>query len=176
MRLTKGNHQLRALGLSMGCAILFGSLAYGYAPAGMRIASLPQSQDVRQQTPTNDEETDSVYHSRYPVAPTTPDMAPDLEKAHPGDLKTPENVKTVVEYDWKNNRYLIKTMLGEQLIGNPIPMTMQEYSKYTERQQRSAYFLDQYHKAVEEEEGKGEFDLLDMQFSRLGIPFDGHEA
>lgn len=165
MRQTKGNHQLRALGLSMGCAILFGSLAYGYAPAGMRIASLPQSQDVRQQTPTNDEETDSVYHSRYPVAPTTPDMAPDLEKAHPGDLKTPENVKTVVEYDWKNNRYLIKTMLGEQLIGNPIPMTMQEYSKYTERQQRSAYFLDQYHKAVEEEEGKGEFDLLDMQFS-----------
>ena len=88
----------------MICAILFGSLAYGYAPSTMHVPELPQSQVDGPQSQKSEEEKDSVYHSRYPVSPTTPDMAPDLEKAHPGDLKTPENVKTVVEYDWKNNR------------------------------------------------------------------------
>ncbi len=174
MKQIKGYHLLRALGLGMVCVLLFGSLAYGYAPALPYAPQLPQTQEVVTTTrPTgsadgaqqSDDGQDSIYHCRYPVAPTTPDQAADLGKAHPADLHTPENVRTVVEYDWKNNRYLIKTMLGEQLIGHPIPMTQQEYSRYTERQQRQAFFLDQYHKAVEEEEGKGEFNLLDMQFS-----------
>ncbi len=78
---------------------------------------------------------------------------------------TPENIRTVIEYDWKNNRYLMKTMIGEKQFGYPVPMTQQEYLTYTEKQQRSKYFFDQYHKLVEEEEGKPAFDLLDMQFS-----------
>lgn len=78
---------------------------------------------------------------------------------------TPENIRTVIEYDWRNNRYLMKTMIGDKQLGYAIPMTQQEYLKYTEKQQRANYFFDQYHKLVEEEEGKPEFDLLDMQFS-----------
>lgn len=78
---------------------------------------------------------------------------------------TPENIKTVIEYDWKNNRYLMKTMLGDKVLGYPVPMTQLEYTTYKEKQQRANYFFDQYHKLVEEEEGKPEFNLLDMQFS-----------
>ena len=155
-------------GLAIGTvgALLFGSIAYGFAPALPHVPEGPRPQDVAvAPPPAPQQEADSIYHSRYPVAPTTPDQAPDLVSAHPGDLKSPENIKTEVEYDWRNNRYLIKTMLGDKQIGHPIPMTMQEYSRYTERQQRQAFFLDQYHKEVEAEEGKGEFDLLDMQFS-----------
>lgn len=77
----------------------------------------------------------------------------------------PDNIRTVIEYDWKNDRYLMKTMIGDKQFGYATPMTRQEYLIYTEKQQRAKYFFDQYHKLVQEEEGKPEFDLLDMQFS-----------
>ena len=77
----------------------------------------------------------------------------------------PDNIRTVIEYDWRYDQYLMKTMIGNRQLGYAIPMSQQEYLKYTEKQQRANYFFDQYHKLVEEEEGKPEFDLLDMQFS-----------
>ena len=49
------------------------------------------------------------------------------EKKRPIDLKTPDNIKTVVEFDWRNNRYLVKTMVGDTQIGYTIPMTREEY-------------------------------------------------
>ena len=139
----------------------------GYAPGGLLYMPMEQPLAAADPMWTGDgqEAQDSVYLSRYQVAPTTPKDAKALEESHPADLKTPENVKTVVEYDWKNNRYLIRTMLGEQELGYPIPMSQQEYLLYTERQERNKYFRTQWDKAVEEEEGKSDFDLLDMQFS-----------
>ena len=164
----------KGLLLGLTGVMLTGSLAYGLAPSGSRVAEVPAGSAM--ETPAGspmeapvgspmEAPADSTELSRYPVAPTTPDGAKDLEMAHPADLKTPSNLKTVVEYDWKNNRYLVKTMMGDRQIGHPVPMTMQEYSQYTERQQRGTYFLDLYRKEVEADEGKQEFDLLDMQFS-----------
>ncbi len=129
------------------------------------IMTLTTLQATAQQLPAPSSADSTTYRSRFAVSPTTPNDARDLTTAHPADLQMPGNVKSVVEYDWRNNRYLIKTMLGEKQIGHPIPMTMQEYRRYTELQARGAHFLDLYHKDVEAEEGKNGFDLLDMQFS-----------
>ena len=88
------------------------------------------------------------------------------EKRNPIDLKTPSNIKTVVEFDWRNNRYLVKTMVGEQQIGYTIPMTREEYMDYTEKTLRRSYFKEQNQKAYEEAEGENAgLDLLDMTFS-----------
>lgn len=106
---------------------------------------------------------DSI-RNRYPVSKTTPDGVQELEQTSPVDLKTPDNIKQVTEYDYKNNRYVIRTMLGEQEIGDPIPMTEKEYMSYSERALRAAYFREQNRKAFDENDGKG-FDLMDMQFS-----------
>ncbi len=148
----------------LGAGLICGSMALSYAAGGRVPVQMETTAESPAQMGTAAAE-DSTYVSRYPVAPTTPEDAKALEAAHPADLKQPENLKTVIEYDWKNNRYLIHTMLGEKEIGYPIPMTQQEYLGYTERQERNKFFYSQYQKAVEEEEGKGDFDLLDMQFS-----------
>lgn len=145
----------------LSAGLIFGGMASAYAPGGLLYVPAEQSQ----RKPEEKNQQDSIYTSRFQVATTTPENAKDLEAAHPADLQTPENVKTVVEYDWKNNRYLIRTMLGDKELGYPIPMTQEEYMGYTERQERNKFFRSQYDKAVEEEEGKSGFDLLDMQFS-----------
>lgn len=88
------------------------------------------------------------------------------EKSRPIDLKTPGNIKTIVEFDWRNNRYLVKTMAGEIQIGYTITMTREEYMNYTERTVRSAYFKKQNQTAYEEAEKERDgLDLLDMSFS-----------
>ena len=78
------------------------------------------------------------------------------EKKRPIDLKTPDNIKTVVEFDWRNNRYLVKTMVGDTQIGYTIPMSRKEYMDYTERTVRSAFFRTQNRKAYEEWTGEAE--------------------
>lgn len=103
--------------------------------------------------------------ARFGVARTTADNTKELEEHHPADLKTPSNIKQEIEYDWKNDRYLVRTKIGEQQIGYTIPMTRQEYMSYTERAVRAAYFRTQNNKALEEFEGGNGLDLLDMQFS-----------
>ena len=85
---------------------------------------------------------------------------------HPIDLRTPNNIKTVVEFDWRNNRYLVKTMVGDMQIGYTIAMTREEYMSYTERTVRNAYYRNQNRKAYEEWAGEDKgLDLLDMKFS-----------
>lgn len=77
-----------------------------------------------------------------------------------------EIVRTEVEFDWRNNRYLVKTMVGKQQLGYTIAMTREEYLNYTEHTLRNAYFKEQYRKAYKESHGESEgLDLLDMSFS-----------
>jgi cell surface protein SprA len=105
-----------------------------------------------------------TVRSRYPVRPTTPSTTEDLMDPGVADLRSPENIRQEVEYDYKNDRYVVHTHLGEEEIGDAIPMTRPEYMDYTERALRAAYFRDQNRKAYDEADGKG-FDLMDMQFS-----------
>ncbi len=126
---------------------------------------LKSNQDVYVTTEQNNSPKDSIEKSRFPVSKTIPTLPQDLESTSIGDLRQPENIKQVVEYDWKNNRYVIYTMLGEKKLGEGISMSEDEYMKYTERSVRNAYFREQNQKAFEESDGKSDFDLLDMQFS-----------
>lgn len=113
-----------------------------------------------------EDSTQTVREARFGVAKTSPADAQALETQHPADLKTPSNVTTRVEYDYRNQRYLVRTMVGEQQIGYTIPMSEEDYMKYTERLQRFAYFHEKNQNAYEESEGEaGGLDLLDMQFS-----------
>jgi cell surface protein SprA len=105
-----------------------------------------------------------TVRSRYPVRPTTPETPADLQNPGVADLKSPDNIRQEVEYDYPNDRYVVHTKLGEEEIGHAIPMTRPEYMDYTERALRAAYFRDQNRKAYEEADGQG-FDLMDMQFS-----------
>ncbi len=113
----------------------------------------------------NENENNNENKARWEVAKTTPKDVKELEEKHPGDLRNPKNVTESIEYDWKNNRYLIKTKIGDQQIGYTIPMSKKEYMNYTERAVRAAYFRDQNNKAFEEYEGGTGLDLLDMTFS-----------
>lgn len=116
-------------------------------------------------SPVSDEEEDEKEMARFGVAHTTVSDAQELEQQHPGDLKTPSNLKTDIEYDWQNDRYLIRTKMGDQKLGYTIPMSRQEYMNYTERNLRAAFFKKQNDQALEEYEGGPGLSLLDMQFS-----------
>ncbi len=141
---------------------------------GAALAS-PLAQELGLRLEIGDEDTDEEKEgnedepeqgkARWEVSKTVVDDLQDKEKKHPGDLQTPSNVKEEIEYDWKNDRYLIKTKIGDQQIGYTIPLSAKEYKDYTERAVRAAYFREQNAKAAEEYEGGTGLDLLDMQFS-----------
>ena len=121
------------------------------------VAAMPQIED--------DDVPVADGKARFGVAKTVDDDLDGKEQSHPADLKTPSNIKEIVEYDWKNDRYLMRTKVGDQQIGYTIPMSRKEYLNYTERSVRAAFYKDQYAKAFEEYEGHDGTNLLDMQFS-----------
>ena len=112
-----------------------------------------------------DPKQNATEKARWAVSRTGANDAKQLEENHPGDLRDPKNLTESVEYDWKNDRYLVRTKIGETSIGYTIPMSRQEYMDYTERTVRAAYFREQNSKAFDEYEGGTGMDLLDMSFS-----------
>ena len=58
-------------------------------------ASLPEFELLT----SPEEDTIRKVKTRYPVAKTVPEEYQDILKESPADLKTPENVKTTIEYD-----------------------------------------------------------------------------
>ncbi len=130
---------------------------YGYTPARSGDPSFAA------EAPASD---DSL--SRYGTAKTVAETPQDLQRTHPVDLKTPDNIRQEIEYDYKNDRYVVHTRIGNQNLDYGIPMSRSEYMDYSERSVRAAYFRDLNRKAYEEAVNNGqsgEFDLLDMQFS-----------
>ncbi|MDR2627478.1 MAG: cell surface protein SprA, partial [Dysgonamonadaceae bacterium] len=107
---------------------------------------------------------DTVKKTRYPVAKTSPDTYEDIHKPHPVDLKTPENVKSEVEYDPKTNRYLLRTKIGDMEVVTPFSMTSGEYLDYRERQSRNSYFLQKNREEKENDGKKEKISPFDMQF------------
>jgi len=141
--------------------LLVGSVAFAYnnsAIASYLNDNEDENDNLNDNPTTNDK-------ARWAVSKTVPEDAQERSEKHPGDLRTPKNVTESIEYDWKNDRYLIKTKIGEQQIGYTLPMSKKEYMNYTERAVRAAYFRDQNSKAFDEYEGGTGLNLLDMTFS-----------
>lgn len=79
--------------------------------------------------------------------------------------KDPDNIKTVVVYDWQNKRYIVKTMLGDTQLGYAVPLTQAEYTRRKDKEQRIRFFREKNKHEQDEADGNAAFDLMDMQFS-----------
>ncbi len=100
---------------------------------------------------------------RYPVSKTITEEYEDLLQHSPADLKDPENVTTTIEYDIKTGTYLIKTRLGDMVLGTPMTLTPEEYQDYSMQESMRAYFRDKNAEEFEKEINK-KFNITDMQF------------
>lgn len=105
--------------------------------------------------------------TRFPVAKTIPQEYNDLLKKSPADLNNPENVKTTIEYDLRSGSYIIRTRIGDMVLGTPMTLTPEEYQNYSMQESLRAYFRQRNEEEFRKEADK-EFSLTDMQFD-LGI-------
>lgn len=82
----------------------------------------------------------------------------------PVDLKDPENLKNVAEYDENTGGYLYGTKLGDDFLGTPFALTWDEYQKMMMKRSLSAYFRGKNAQEYKEK-GKDKFDFTDMHFN-----------
>ena len=71
------------------------SIYSAYAAYSSAYSPAPASQAPSRETPAK---KDSVQ-THFPITKTSPEKYEDIGKESPADLKTPSNVKTVVEYE-----------------------------------------------------------------------------
>ena len=105
---------------------------------------------------------DSLLHPRWAVKRTVPIGQSDLGK--PGiDLKWPDNLKPEVIYNDTLGLYFVGTRMAGKWVDVPIVMTPQEYMRWSERQERGAYYR-KMNADVYKAKGKEKFDFTDMHF------------
>ncbi len=111
---------------------------------------------------TAQERRDTIPTARWRIQPTVPVEVADLDSSAL-DLKMPENVKQVVEYDDSTGVYYIGSKIGDSFLNAPILMTPQEYMRWSERKARQQFFRV---KDAENVKTKGEdkFSFADMHF------------
>ena len=110
------------------------------------------------------DDTIPKVRSRFPVAKTVPEEYQDLTKKSPADLKTPDNVKSVVEYDIRTGTYVVRTKLGDADLTTPISLTPEEYQDYSFQKSVQAYYRQKNEEEFQKAANK-EFNLADMQFN-----------
>ncbi len=108
------------------------------------------------------ENRDSV--PRYPVSKTVPENYGDVTGKHPIDLRSPENIKSEVEYDPNTNTYILRTKVGDMDVSTPFTMTPQEYQDYSIKQSLQSYFREKNMELISEEGKQKTFSLFDLQF------------
>lgn len=114
------------------------------------------------QTPPED--TIRKVKTRYPVAKTVPEEYQDILQQSPADLKTPDNVKTTIEYDIKTGVYVVRTKLGDVDLTTPISLTPEEYQDYSFQKSVQSYYRQKNEEEFQKAANK-EFNLTDMQFN-----------
>lgn len=86
------------------------------------------------------------------------------DTAHaPIDLKDPENLQTVAEYNPGTGSFLYGTKLGEDYLGTPFELSWDEYSKIMARRSMVSWYRAKNAEAYKAE-GKDKFDFTDMHF------------
>ncbi|MDD4770281.1 MAG: cell surface protein SprA [Bacteroidales bacterium] len=99
---------------------------------------------------------------RYPIGQAVPMQSEDLLRTAPVDLRQPENIQTVTEYDAKDGKYYIRTYVGERELGTPIVMTQAEYLAYQEDRSAAAFWKAK--NKIDYSKSADDFSLTDMQF------------
>ena len=87
----------------------------------------------------NSYQPQKVEKPRFSVRKTTVEEYKDLESVAPADLKTPENIKTEVEYDPVTGCYVMRTRVAGMDISTPMMLTPKEYGDYSLRKSMQAY-------------------------------------
>lgn len=106
---------------------------------------------------------DDTIPPRYPVAKTTPEAYEDIVRQSPADLHDPENVRTTIDYDLRTNTYVVRTKLGDMVIGTPMTLTPEEYQDYSMQQSLRSYFRQKNEEEFQKAADK-QFNLSDIQF------------
>lgn len=123
--------------------------------------AMPMPDAGRQVVP---DDTVPKVRTRFPVAKTVPEEYQDLTKQSPADLKTPDNVKSVVEYDIRTGTYVVRTRLGDADLTTPISLTPEEYQDYSFRKSVQSYYRQKNEEEFQKAANK-QFNLADMQFN-----------
>ena len=110
------------------------------------------------------DDTVPKVRTRFPVAKTVPEEYQDLTKQSPADLKTPDNVKSVVEYDIRTGTYVVRTKLGDADLTTPISLTPEEYQDYSFQKSVQSYYRQKNEEEFQKAANK-QFNLADMQFN-----------
>lgn len=106
---------------------------------------------------------DSVA-TKYEVSRTIPKDETEVNRNLPVDLKNPENLRTVIEYDPRFRSYVFRTMLGDIELGTAFNLTNDEYMSYDMDRSMQSYFRQK--NAINPEEApRKAFDPFDMRFS-----------
>ncbi|MDD6209038.1 MAG: cell surface protein SprA [Bacteroidales bacterium] len=123
-----------------------------------------QQRDTNVSVPSQKEAKKDSINLRYPVSPTQPRSMEDINAERPMDLKSPENVKSEIEYDVKTGRYLLKTKMGDDELGTSFSLSPEEYMDQDMRKSMHSYFRSKNKEEFEKHEKSG-FNLADMQFN-----------
>ena len=139
--------------------LLFGVGLYSLnADFNAYTASLPEVEPL-----AAPDDTVPKVQTRFPVAKTIPEEYEEIGKQSPADLKTPDNVKTTIEYDLKTGTYVVRTRLGDADLTTPFSLTPEEYQDYSFQKSLQSYYRqkneEEFQKAAEKQ-----FNLTDMQF------------
>lgn len=107
---------------------------------------------------------DTIPDTRYPVSKTKPEQYTDLNKQSPADLRDPENIQTIIEYDLQTGMYIVRTKIGDLELGTPITLTPEEYQDYSLQESMRAYYR-QKNEENYRQQTEGGFNIADMQFN-----------
>jgi cell surface protein SprA len=140
------------------CGVVFSS-AYFSVSAGTVYLFEPQMSTL-QALPTD---TSNQNTPAFPIKKFTQDTYEELNTQYPMDAPTPDNLKSVVEYDTKTGNYVLRTFVGETEIASPFLMTDQEYRNYSAKNDMLQYWKEKNSTAEKNNEDK--FSISDMKFN-----------
>ncbi|MBR5532776.1 MAG: cell surface protein SprA [Bacteroidales bacterium] len=100
---------------------------------------------------------------RFSVKKTSIEEYKDLQYNNAADLKTPENIKSEIEYDYETGCYIMRTRVAGMDISTPMMLTAKEYNDYSLRKSMQAYYHEKNNENIKG--GKKKFDIFDMQFN-----------
>ena len=105
---------------------------------------------------------DSLLRARWHIQKTAPVLVEDLDSSAL-DLKRPENLRQMVEFDDSANVSSVGTKIGDSYLNAPVLMTPEEYRSWVEKRALHDFFRQ---KNTENYENKGEdkFSFSDMHF------------
>ncbi len=144
-------------------AALFAS-TWVFAQSNSRVDSLRQA--IRNRNKARLEKTygSDTVKARYPISDISPTTVGDMEH-HSLDLRTPQNIVTDTIYNDKDSTYSLVTRLGKRsMLGAPILLTPEEFSKWEHRGSMQRYFRQKNYEEWVSSKEKGKFDFTDMHF------------